>query len=137
MGRALGFIGLLLVVGVGFYIYTRQAESVSQGMPEGGPRAAIDVTGVKNDLLALAQAERRYLALEGRYATLDELRSSGEVSFPAAGRGPYVYSAEVSASSFRILATHQGTPPKGVPVNLVIDETMQIRTNVGVAGDTN
>ncbi|MGH9580250.1 MAG: hypothetical protein ACRD2R_04595 [Terriglobales bacterium] len=128
MGRALGFIGLLLVVGVGFYLYTRQAESISQG-PAGNPRATIDVAGVRQELLALAQAERRYLALEGRYASLDELRSAGEITMASNRRGPYSYSAEVTGSGFRIVATFSGPPEAGVPRSLVIDESMQIRSD--------
>ena len=127
MGRALGFVGLLVVVAVGFYIFTRQAESVA---PAGGssPRATIDLAGVKNDLVALANAERRHFAAEGKYVSIDELRSSGDISMPTNRRGPYQYSAEVSDSSFRIVATHTGPPDPGLPRSFSIDDTMQIRT---------
>ncbi|HXE92101.1 MAG TPA: hypothetical protein VNK82_14175 [Terriglobales bacterium] len=127
MGRALGFVGLLVVVAVGFYIFTRQAQNVAP--TEGGsPRATIDVAGVKNDLIALANAERRHFATEGKYATIDELRAAGDISMPTNSRGPYQYSAEITEGGFRIVATHTGTPERGVPRQLSIDDTMQIRT---------
>ncbi len=127
MGRALGFIGLLVVVAVGFYVFTRQAESVA---PAGGsnPRATIDLAGVKNDLVALANAERRHFAAEGKYVSIDELRSAGDISMATNRRGPYQYSAEISETSFRIVATHTGSADPGVPRAMSIDDTMQIRT---------
>ncbi|HSA93013.1 MAG TPA: hypothetical protein VLE48_08380 [Terriglobales bacterium] len=127
MGRALGFVGILIVVGVGFYIFTRQAQNVAPA--EGGsPRATIDLAGVKNDLVALANAERRHFATEGKYVSIDELRSAGDISMATNRRGPYEYTAEVSDSSFRIVATHTGPPEPGVPRSMSIDDTMQIRT---------
>jgi hypothetical protein len=127
MGRALGFVGLLVVVGVGFYIFTRQAESVAPAAG-GSPRATIDLAGVKNDLVALANAERRHFATEGKYVSIDELRTAGDISMPTNRRGPYEYTAEVSDSGFRIVARHTGTPEPGVPRSMSIDDTMQIRT---------
>jgi hypothetical protein len=89
------------------------------------PRAAIDITGVQNDLLRMAQAERAFQALNGRYASLEELQSSGNlVVDPARGRQGYTYAASVSDRSFTITATYSG-PATGMPT-LSIDETMQI-----------
>lgn len=127
MGRALGFVGILIVVGVGFYIFTRQAQNVAPA--EGGsPHATIDLAGVRNDLVALANAERRHFATEGKYVSIDELRTAGDISMPTNRRGPYEYTAEVSDSGFRIVATHTGLPEPGVPRSMSIDDTMQIRT---------
>ena len=53
MGRALGFIGVLLALAIGGYIYMQQTKAVS---PSGAtPKSTADVVGVKNDLLAIAQ----------------------------------------------------------------------------------
>ena len=128
MSRSLGFIGLLIVLGIGAYLYMRQAQSVSPGGSAATPRSTIDVAGVKNDLIALANAERRHFAAEGKYVSIDELRSSGDISMPSNSRGPYSYSAETSDSGFRITATYSGPPDAGVPRSLSIDETMQVKT---------
>ncbi len=126
MGRAFTFVGLLVVLGVGFYFYTHQTAG-----PEGAatPKATIDLAGVKSDLLMLANAERGQLALEGKYATLDELVAKGSVSAGRTRRPPYSYSAEVNgAAGFRITATYEGPPDQGAPQHVSIDESMQIRT---------
>ena len=126
MSRSLGLIGVLIAAAIGFYLYTQQAQPASQGTAN--PRQTIDVTGVKNDLVTLANAERRYFATEGRYATIDELRSHGDISMPTNGRGPFTYSAEVSDTGFRIVATYTGPPSPDAPQTLSIDESIQIRT---------
>jgi len=131
MSRALGFIGLLIVLGIGAYIYMRQTQAVTPGGGAGGtatPRSTIDVVGVKNDLIALANAERRHFASEGKYVSIDELRSSGDISMPTNHRGPYNYEAVTSDTSFRITATYSGPANPDVPQTLSIDETMQVKT---------
>jgi hypothetical protein len=131
MSRALGLVGLLVVLGIGAYIYMRQAQSVTPGGGASGtatPRSTIDVLGVKNDLIALASAERRHFASEGKYVSIDELRSSGDISMPSNHRGPYSYDAETTDTSFRITATYSGPADPNVPRSLSIDETMQVKT---------
>ena len=89
------------------------------------PRAAADITGVKNDLLAMAQAERAHMALSGSYASLAELHSSGDlVVDPARQRQGYSYMAEVSDRHFTITAIYSG-PATRMPT-FSIDETMEI-----------
>ena len=131
MSRTLGFVGLLIVLGIGAYIYMRQTQAVTPQSGAGGtatPRSTIDVVGVKNDLIALANAERRHFAAEGKYVSIDELRSNGDISMQSNQRGPYSYSAETSDTGFRIVATYSGPPNAGVPHTLSIDETMQMKT---------
>lgn len=124
MARALGMTGLLLALLVAGYLYRRQAETT--GPEPMGARAAVDVAAVQRDLLQIANAERAYRALEGRYGTLDEMRNTGQ-AVPLNRRGPYVYSAWASDSSFEIVASYEGPPASGIPQRLVIDESMQIR----------
>jgi hypothetical protein len=127
MGRAVGMIGILIALGVGAYLYTHQGGGPEQGAAV--TRTTIDIAGVKSDLLVLANAQRGQLALEGRYATLDELVSKGSISMSRTSRPPYTYSAEVSGgTSFRIVATYNGPPNTGAPKRISIDETMQIKT---------
>jgi hypothetical protein len=123
MGRALGFIGVLIAICVGAYLYTQQAKSVSPGGQS--PTTAVNVTGVKNDLIAIANAERRRQASDGKYVSLDELRSNGDISMRSNNRGPYTYAVETSDSGFRVTATYSG-PEASAPRLLSIDQTMQI-----------
>jgi hypothetical protein len=127
MTRVLGLIGLLIAMAIGFYLYTKSTQTTSSAVGAATPRAAIDVTGVRNDLLAFASAEKQQFALEGKYLSLDELRAKGTV-LPQDRRGPYSYSADVSATSFRITATYSGPEMAGAPKSLSIGETMQIET---------
>lgn len=127
MRSALGLLGLVVVVAISLFLY-RSYFTESGGVPMMGtnnPRAAADITGVKNDLLAMAQAERAFQALNGRYAPLEELRSSGDLLLdPARGRQGYTYLADISDRHFTITATYSG-PATGMPT-LSVDETMQI-----------
>ena len=127
MGRLFGFMGLLAAVAAGAYIYSHQAQATAMGTNT--PRAVVDVVGVRNDLLAIAQAERRRFALEGKYATIDELMSSGDLLLPAKGRGPYTYEADLSATGFRIQATCAGGPAQGCASRgISVDETLQVQS---------
>jgi len=122
MGRAFGFISLIIVVAIGGYLYTKQVQSVTS---VGGstPTTTIDVTAVRNDLLALANAERQNFASNGKYASLDELQSNGVIRIPS--RPNYSYSAETGENNFKIVAAYSGPDPKA-PKRIAIDETMAI-----------
>jgi hypothetical protein len=125
MGRGFGFVTLLFVLVVGMWFYMRQGQAVASAGTN-NPTAAIDLTGVRNDLLAMAQAERSHAAMKGGYASLDDLRSQGDLTMSRSSRGPYNYSSEVSDTSFRILATYSGPENSGMPRSLSIDQNMQI-----------
>ena len=124
MGRSLGFIALTVVVGVGGYIYLKQAQPVTA--VGSNPQTTLDVTGVRNDLLAIANAERRYFVSNAKYASLAELRSNGDITIPS--RPNYSYSAEASDTDFRVIAVYSGSDPKA-PKRLTVDETMTIRSD--------
>jgi len=124
MGRAFGFIMLIAVVGIGGYIYTKQAQSVTS--IGSNPQTTVDVTAVRNDLMALANAERQHFASTGKYVPLDELRTSESVTLPT--RPNFSYSAETGDSTFKIIATYSGPDPKA-PKHLAVDETMAMTTD--------
>lgn len=124
MNRAFGFLTLIIVVAVGAYIYMRQTQNVMTAGTS-TPTSTVDLIGVKNDLLAIAQAERAHAAAHGDFVSIDELRSQGDLSMSRNNRGPYTYSAEISASDFRILATYSGPDP-AMPKTISIDQSMQI-----------
>ena len=125
MGRAFGFLSLIVVVAVGAYIYMRQTQGVMTAGTN-SPTATVDLIGVRNDLLAIAQAERSHAASQGAFVSIEALRSQGELTMERNNRGPYNYTAEVSDSSFRIVATYSGPENSGMPKTLSIDQTMQI-----------
>jgi len=128
MGRALGFVGLLIVLGVGLYIYKQQVVSTSApGGSTSNPRATIDVTGVRNDLVAIANAERRRYASDGKYVDISDLISNGDISMQTPSRGAFSYSSSVSDSGFKITATYSGNDAS-VPKSMSIDQSMQIST---------
>lgn len=125
INRGGAFVGMLVaVISAGILInYYSQRSSQEAG----NPRAAVDIAGVRNDLVNLANAERRYFAREGKYASIDDLRAAGDISMNSNRRGPYLYTAQVSDNSFRITAVYTGPPDGTVVRSLTIDESMQIR----------
>ena len=123
MVRAFGFISLIAVVAIGGYLYTRQAESVTS--IGSNPQTTIDVTAVRNDLMAIAKAERNYFASNGKYVSLEQLSSGGDITVP--NRPNYSYSADTTDSSFKIIATYSGSDAKA-PKRITVDETMALTT---------
>jgi hypothetical protein len=125
MGRAFGFLSLIVVVAVGAYIYMRQTQGAMTAGTS-SPTATVDLIGVRNDLLAIAQAERSHAASQGAFVSIEALRSQGELTMERNNRGPYNYAADVNDSSFRIIATYSGPENSGMPKTISIDQTMQI-----------
>ena len=129
MSRTFGFIAILLVMAAGMYIYMNQVKAVSPGGVEGStanPKATIDLAGVKNDILQFAKAEQQHLASDGKYLTLDEMRSAGDSGLPKDSRGPFQYSIDASASTFTVTATYTGGPIDGVPKVMRVGPDMNI-----------
>lgn len=124
MQRVLGLMGLLIAIAIGAYIYTQQAKSASR--EAGNPKATVDVVGVRMDLVNMAQAERSYYAREGHYASLADLRSSGDLLVRNDHRGFYSYSADYSDSGFTITAAYSGPPNPEAPAAISIDQEMQV-----------
>jgi hypothetical protein len=124
MRAALGLIGLIITLGIGYMIYTSQIQHISQDKPL---RQQLDLVAIKADLLSLAQAERLYLATNGSYAPLDQLRRSNMMNtFPPEGRSGYQYAAEVDgADHFQITASPADASMQGLPT-LSIDETINV-----------
>jgi hypothetical protein len=123
MRATLGFVGLLAVLGTGYYFYTLQLP-VAGGKP---PLGQIDSVRVRNELLGLAQAERLYLAMNGSYGTLEQLSQSGNVSVvPGETSHGYSYEVEIDGSQhFRIVARPSPSAGTDLPT-LSIDERMQV-----------
>ena len=123
MARTFGFIALIIVVGIGGYVYIGQVQTLT---PKGSPpTAVIEVTGVRNDLIAIANAERRYFASAGKYATLEELRATNDITI--ANRANYMYSAEIGDTPFKIIAPYSGEDPHA-PKRISMDESMDMKS---------
>ena len=108
----------------GLYLHAPDAERNVCRQQQ--PTATVDLIGVKNDLLAIAQAERSHQAAQGSYVSIESLRSQGDLTMTRDNRGPYNYSAEISDGSFRIVATYSGPESSGMPQTLSVDQTMQV-----------
>src|SRR5262245_48990163 len=123
MGRTFGFIPRSIIVGVGGYTYLDRSHT----LPAKGsaPSTTVEIVGVCNDLISIANAERRYFATAGKYATLDELRANSEITI--ANRANYTYSAEIGDTTFKIIATYCGEDPHA-PKRITMDETMDMKS---------
>lgn len=125
MGRAFGFLGTIIVMAVGMYIYSIQLKDATATGGASAPTGTANIMGVKNDLISIANAERGYFATEQKYASLDELVSAKYITIERQ-RPPYTYDVETTSSGFRVTATRDSA---GAPAQLWIDETMQVRSS--------
>jgi hypothetical protein len=123
MRAVLGIVALLAGVAVSLFIY-RSSLTQSQAAGAGTPVQTINVVGVKNDLLAIAQAERAYQVEHSSVASLDELVSSGEMSMKKSGRDGYTYDVESTSEGFRVTA-HCPSSLAGC-TNYVVDQGMEV-----------
>jgi len=125
MKRAGALLGIVIALGIGYYIYRAQ---LAPGLGSAGPpRQQIDTTGIMADLLSAGQAERLYLASHGSYATLDQLQGDGDITFSGANRRGYNFTAGLDdGQHFTITATPSHPSKAGWPT-FSIDETMQVK----------
>jgi hypothetical protein len=89
---------------------------------------AISLTGVRSDLLQIAQAERANIASNGSCASLPDLISSNTLAMSRTERDGYSYTVECSSTEFNAIARHALAPP-GSPIrypNLAVDQNMQV-----------
>ena len=101
-------VGLLLVLGVGYFVWQRGA--VGNGAHDQRPPVQqIDVVGIRQHLLAIGQAERQYLVTHSQYATLAELASDDLLPGGTESRG-YTFTA-VPSGSERFTVTAVPTDP--------------------------
>jgi len=120
--------GVLVAAAIFFGIYHFYLKKMPTSDEGTAPTQAISLTGVRGDLLQIAQAERGYIATNGHCATLDELVSSTSLSMSRSERDGYTYSVECSGGDFTATARHVPAPA-GSPIrypNLAIDASMQV-----------
>ena len=121
-------VGLLVGAALLFVVYHFSLKRMPATDEGTAPTQAISLTGVRSDLLQIAQAERIYIASNGHCASLDELISSSSLSMTRTERDGYSYTVECSGGDFTAAARHLPAPA-GSPIrypNLAIDAMMQI-----------
>src|SRR5258708_2375842 len=82
---------LLFVV---YYFYLKKMPTTDEGT---APTQAISLTGIRSDLLQIAQAERGYMATNGHCVSLDELISSNSLSMTRTERDAMAVRGHVAA----------------------------------------
>jgi hypothetical protein len=124
-----GLAGLLVGVALIFVVYHFYLKSMPATDSGTAPTQAISLTGVRTDLLQIADAEHGYIATNGHCATLPELISSNSISMTRTEREGYSYAIECNGGDFTATARHLPAPA-GSPIrypNLAIDSGMQVR----------
>ena len=122
-------VGVLVGAALLFVVYHFYLKSMPTTDEGTATTQAISLTGVRSDLLQIAQAERGYIASNGHCASLAELVSSNNLSITRTERDGYSYTIECSGGDFSASARHLPAPA-GSPIrypNLAIDSSMQVR----------
>ena len=115
----------LLIASAIYYAYFKKMPTTDHGT---AATQAISLTGVRMDLLQIAQAERTYFASNAKCVSLEELASSGTVNFARSGRDGYSYEVRCGdANEFSVIARHPGasTDPGVRYPAMAIDQNLQ------------
>jgi competence protein ComGC len=121
MRSLIGLLVVALIVALAYKLYLSKLQSQETGTPA----QTITIVGVKNDLLAIAQAERAYQAEHGSYASIDELKTSGAMTMLKPGRDGYTYEVETSNAGFRVVAHCPAATSPGCS-NWMVDQSMEV-----------
>ena len=116
-----------LIFGV-YEFYLKRMPTTDSGT---APTQAISLTGVRSDLLQIAQAERGSVATNGHCSSLEELISSGSLTMTRPERDGYTYQVNCSGAEFQVIAQHPAAP-EGSPIRyptISIDSNMEIKSN--------
>jgi hypothetical protein len=109
-----------------YYGYLKKMPMTDQGT---APTQAISLTGVRTDLLQIAQAERMYVATNGNCVSLADLISSNTLGMSRSERDGYSYTVECSGNDYHVVARHAAAAA-GSPIRyptLAIDQNMDVR----------
>jgi len=122
---ALVLVAALILFGV-YQFYLKKMPTADAGTAS---TQAISLTGVRMDLLQIAQAERASMAQNSNCVSLDELISSGSLSMSRSGRDGYTYEVKCTGGAdFQVVGRH-APAPEGSPIRypvLAIDSSMQV-----------
>ncbi len=118
-------IGAVLLFGVYHFGLLRLPAS-DQGT---AATQAVSLTGVRMDLLEIADAEHGYIAINGECVSLKKLISTQSISMTRTERDGYSYEIECSGNGFTATARHRSAPA-GSPIrypNFSIDASLELR----------
>jgi hypothetical protein len=121
-------VGLLVGAALLFVVYRFYLQRMPTTDEGTAPTQAISLTGVRMDLLQIADAEHGYIATNGRCAPLDELISSHTISMSRTGRDGYNYEISCSGNGFTATARHLPAPA-GSPIrypNFSVDDSLEL-----------
>ena len=121
---------LLVAVGVSYAIYQYSLKKLPTSDAGTAATQAIALTGVRADLLQIAQAERANIALNSKCSSVDDLISTGALKMVRAERSGYTYEVNcLAGADFEVVARH-APAPEGSSIRyptLAIDTSMQLR----------
>ncbi|MEO8681451.1 MAG: type IV pilin protein [Vicinamibacterales bacterium] len=121
--RALGIVvGLVLALGVGYYVLQQSANSLPGG---GSPMEQIDTTAIRQRLLAIGQTERQWAATHDKYATLEQLSEDNLLPGGTEQRG-YTFSAVVNGNTGFTITAAPTDENKSEWPTLEITESMTV-----------
>jgi hypothetical protein len=121
-------VGILVGAALLFVVYRYYLQRMPTTDEGTAPTQAISLTGVRMDLLQIADAEHGYIATNGRCVPLDELISSHAISMSHTGRDGYNYEIACSGNGFTATARHLPAPA-GSPIrypNFSVDDSLEL-----------
>jgi hypothetical protein len=121
--RIVGIVGLVVVLGVGLYLFNRSAGSGPGGSAP--PQQRVDTIAIRQRLLAIGQTERQYLVAHGTYATLEQLTQDELLPGGVEQRGYTLTAVATGSEHFTITATPTDSNKTGWPT-LEITERMEV-----------
>jgi hypothetical protein len=125
MRKIFGLLSIVITLAIIYYLYLAQIPKNPSG--ELQPQQQIDLTGIKKDLLGIAQAERLYVTANGSYGSIEQLQADGSLNISGTHHRGYQFEAIIEgAAKFKIIARPSDAGKKDWPT-LTIDETMEIR----------
>ena len=121
---------LIVALGAVYFLYQYSLKRMPVSDSGTSPTQAISLTGVRADLMQIAEAERANIAQSGQCAAMPEMLSSGAMSMDKPGRDGYTYEINCSgAADFQVVARHAPASAGSsirYPI-LAIDSLMQVR----------
>lgn len=126
--RALAIV--LVAAALLFVIYQAYLKKMPTTDKGTAPTQAITLTGVRNDLIQIAQAERSNIALNTTCSSLQELVSNGSLTVEKPSRDGYTYEIQCgTGDQYTVTARHAPAPPDSTIryPNFAIDQTMSVR----------